>query len=87
VDITFYILCLLIWLVMIAGSVYIGLNRNRVGLSILLGLLLGPLGLIVMLFLPKAYDRICPECRCGIPDEATRCGHCGAQLGQTGGRP
>jgi DNA-directed RNA polymerase subunit RPC12/RpoP len=61
------------------GSV-IGGEKNRRWDGICWGFFFGPLGIIVIALLPVYYDRNCPECCLGIPDEAKRCGHCGIEL-------
>jgi hypothetical protein len=60
----------------------IGREKNRPIEGFIWGFLFGPLGVMAMGFMPKAYSRKCPGCLLGIPEDATRCCHCGAVLAQ-----
>lgn len=68
------------WMICVLVAAAIGYMRNRVPESAALGLLLGPLGVIVAALLPTRYPRRCPSCRFGIPGDASKCGHCGADV-------
>jgi hypothetical protein len=70
---------LILWIVSAAIGGLIGLIRNRVALGIILGLLLGPLGWLLVLLFTKA-GRKCPACLAVVPQLATKCCHCGSDL-------
>jgi len=54
--------------------------RRPPGQAIVLGLLLGPLGIVIVGFLEYEPGQ-CPECKAGLPDAtATRCRFCRAEL-------
>jgi hypothetical protein len=59
----------------------IGSPKNRGAEGFLWGFLLGPIGLLVIAVQGKVYKRRCPYCRAGIPESASRCRHCAADLG------
>lgn len=44
-----------------------------------LGLLLGPIGWIIVMLMPET-GRQCPECKGGVPNDARKCRHCGSSL-------
>jgi predicted amidophosphoribosyltransferase len=56
----------------------IGGSKGKATEGFLLGAALGPIGWIITLFLD--YDRKCPYCRGGIPENANVCKHCGKDL-------
>jgi len=58
----------------------LGAPKNRGVEGFLLGFLLGPIGLVVIAVQGKVYKRRCPYCRAGIPEKASRCRHCAADL-------
>jgi len=64
----------------------IGRTRNRESLGLLLGLLLGPLGWLIIAVMPadkpeSEYPLIkCPACLGEIPAIASKCRHCGTAL-------
>jgi hypothetical protein len=59
----------------------LGSSRGRGAFGFTLGLLLGPLGCLIVLLLPKD-GRKCPFCLGVIPKEAVTCMHCAKDLGQ-----
>jgi hypothetical protein len=63
-----------------ALGLFFGIGKNRAIEGAVLGLLLGPIGLVVLMLLGRVYKRRCPYCLAGIPDFATRCRHCAADL-------
>jgi len=72
---------ILFWLACFGGLGFaIGGRRNRPYDGFLLGILLGPLGWLIVSFLPVRYRRKCPECLGGVPMSARRCKHCGYRL-------
>jgi hypothetical protein len=59
------------------GGIIAGMWKGRAAEEFFLGLLLGPIGLLIGAFLPKVEPtQICPECRAKIPADARRCMHC-----------
>ena len=59
----------------IVGAV-IGSSRNAIMTGFVLGLLLGPIGWIISIFID--YRAQCSECKGRIPDDARKCLHCGS---------
>jgi DNA-directed RNA polymerase subunit RPC12/RpoP len=59
----------------IVGAI-IGKSRNNSGMGALLGLLLGPLGWLIVLFDDRREK--CPDCQGRVPDGAKKCLHCGS---------
>ena len=67
--------------VMLMGLIGLCLGRykSRPGAGFLLGLLLGPLGwLLILLF--ESGARKCPKCFGAVHSQASRCRHCGGEL-------
>src|SRR5215510_9361561 len=73
-------LAVIFWLVvgMVVGAA-IGNTRGRSGEGLFLGLLLGPIGWIIVLCLPREGRR-CPFCLGVVPDRAVKCLHCSSDL-------
>lgn len=78
---------LVIWWVLFgitAGVIAAAKSQNAAGffLGLLVGILLGPLGVIIVLFVKPTKKkqmegkRICPHCREPMHAEATVCPHC-----------
>ena len=61
----------------------IGLGRGRAAFGFFAGALLGPLGWLIIIVLPRR-GRKCPFCLGIIPQAATRCQHCAAELPGSG---
>lgn len=57
----------------------IGYFRGRVQVGFFLGLLFGPVGVLIVLCLPDIRLR-CPECRGVVPPGARLCLHCRSPL-------
>lgn len=57
----------------------IGQAKGRVGAGLFFGLLLGPIGWLIIAVGPS-NKRKCPDCLGTVPDAATKCMHCGAAL-------
>ncbi|MSU59616.1 MAG: hypothetical protein EXS35_15860 [Pedosphaera sp.] len=57
----------------------IGHRRGRGGLGFLLGLLLGPIGWLLILCFERGGIK-CPECLSIVPKGAIRCRYCRAEL-------
>lgn len=57
----------------------VGASRGDAGKGLVIGAILGPLGLILTAFVFDWRPK-CPQCRSGVPDEATRCPGCGCSL-------
>jgi len=70
---------MLVWLVLglIGGA--IGSRKGRTGAGFLFGILLGPIGWIVILLGPDLGPQPikCQECKGPLEPGATRCRHCG----------
>lgn len=56
----------------------IGASRNNTGSGVLFGVLLGPIGWVLTLFIDKRSK--CPACQSPVPDKAMRCGQCGFEF-------
>jgi len=69
----------------VVGSA-IGHQRQRAGAGFVLGVLLGPIGWLLILFLPAA-GRKCPACLGVVPHQARRCQHCGEELSVVASNP
>lgn len=71
------------WIVcgVIAGM--IGSNKGSGCAGFALGLLLGPLGIIIALIM-KGNQKKCPFCKGDIPEDATTCKHCGKDIDPSG---
>jgi len=67
------------------GGVFIGWKRNRWLLGPILGLLLGPLGWLLVARM-RGRLRECPSCSRTIASGATTCRHCGADVNKTDAR-
>ena len=70
----------IVWLGSIFCNTVVGADKRRGVEGFVLGLFLGPIGLVVTMLLPVRHIRKCPECQFGVPDRANRSGHCGAKL-------
>jgi hypothetical protein len=57
----------------------LGSSKGNGTAGFLLGLFLGPLGLILVLLLPEDGRR-CHLCKGVVPQEAVKCKHCGSKL-------
>jgi len=68
------------WIVSVAVGSYLGWERNRPIDGIVLGLILGPLGMILTACLPYRYRWFCPECETGVKRSAKRCPACRTKL-------
>lgn len=58
---------------------WIGWFRNRMGLGMLLGMLLGPIGWLLLLLIRPAYVP-CPECNAAAHPKWARCPVCKCDL-------
>jgi hypothetical protein len=68
-----------VWLVVMLIGYVIGRARGRGGFGAFMGLLLGPLGWLIVLLLPRQGTK-CPECLGIVPAQARRCQHCGSEI-------
>lgn len=70
---------ILIWILCGIVAALIGGAKGRGCLGFILGILLGPFGILIMLVTPG--DRIpCPYCRERIHPDATVCPHCQKEI-------
>lgn len=68
-----------IWIASIAVATVIGLNRGSPIGGFLLGLFLGPIGILAALALENKRTK-CPFCRERIDKNATKCPRCQSEL-------
>jgi len=76
-DVTISISMVAIWLFMGLIGWGIGRPRGRDAFGFLMGALLGPIGWIITLCMPRS-GRKCPACLGVVPEAAIRCCHCGS---------
>lgn len=72
-------LFILIWLACAVIAAAIGSKKNEAGSGCLLGLILGPLGILAAL-MSTGDRRPCPFCRELVHKEAVLCPHCRKDL-------
>jgi len=76
-------IALLVWLVFAVVGGAIGAIKGRVGEGVLLGLFLGPLGILIVPALKSQKEldrkntRKCPFCAERVANDAKLCKHCG----------
>ena len=82
-DAIAYLIEIIIWVIIMSliGAA-IGARRGRGEAGFLFGLLLGPLGWVIILIGPD-YRRKCPECGGILEGDYPKCKHCGATLKQS----
>ncbi len=71
-----------IWLVLgpLIGAA-LGQRKNRAGAGFFFGLLLGPIGWLIVAVGPDyTPGRVCSACKGKVPFDATKCMHCGSDL-------
>jgi uncharacterized membrane protein YeaQ/YmgE (transglycosylase-associated protein family) len=74
---------ILAWIII--GSLvggFIGSIKNRTSQGVWLGLLLGPIGCIIVAVLPAVAAAQCPHCHGGVDGVAAVCCHCGRDIPQ-----
>jgi hypothetical protein len=74
----FYLIC---WLLSAVVGALIGQSKGRPTAGAFWGLLLGPLGWLVVVSVPDERAK-CPECLGFVPDGARKCQHCSSPLEQ-----
>lgn len=57
----------------------IGARKNRTGFGLVVGLLLGPIGWLIVLLMPSNFPK-CPACKGDVVKGATKCKNCGSDL-------
>jgi hypothetical protein len=67
---------LLLWIVLGIIGGMIGKEKGRSGDGFCLGIVLGPIGLIIIALMRPVGEKECPHCRSKIHGEATVCPHC-----------
>src|ERR1035438_6839065 len=72
---------LIAWVIIgsVVGSL-IGICKNRTSEGVWLGMLLGPLGWIIVTVMPKGAAAKCPHCHGGGDGTAAVCKHCGRDM-------
>jgi hypothetical protein len=68
-----------VWLLMGVVGCALGSCRQRAFDGFILGVLLGPIGWVLILLLDHR-GRKCPACLGVVPQQARRCQHCGDEL-------
>jgi hypothetical protein len=83
---------IIIWLVCAVVSGSVGTRKGRTGLGWVLGILLGPIGLIIIAVVPENTERVentallsgelkkCPYCAELIKRQANVCRYCGREI-------
>ena len=78
-EMTFFVV--LLWLVFAFVGLTIGTTRGHSTLvSAAAGVLLGPLGWVLLWIIPSGKLRVCPYCAEIIKEEATVCRFCGRDI-------
>ena len=70
---------LLIWFLFGIVAAMIGKRKGEGLLGFIVGILLGPIGILIVLF-SKGNRKICPACKEFIHKDATRCPRCQKEL-------
>ena len=68
-------LVIFLWLCCALFSAMIGASKGALFPGLIVGLLFGPLGVIISL-LSRSGNKRCPYCKEFMHDEATTCPHC-----------
>ena len=73
---------ILIWLVCGIVGAMIGAQKKMGCLGFILGILLGPIGILIVVF--AGGDRVrCPHCREWVRSDASVCPHCQREVERT----
>lgn len=70
---------ILLWIACGLVGAMIGGKKGEAGFGFLLGIFLGPIGLL-LIFFSKGNQKTCPFCKGTIHPEAVRCNHCQKDL-------
>ncbi len=70
-----------IWVMCAIIAAGIGSNKGMAGSGFLLGLIFGPIGIIIVL-VSSGDKRVCPYCKEMVHKDAVRCPKCQKDLGQ-----
>jgi hypothetical membrane protein len=70
---------LFIWLIFGIVGAMIGKQKGEGFLGFIIGMLLGPIGILAVLF-SSGNRKVCPACKEHIHRDATRCPHCREEL-------
>jgi len=74
-------LIIFFWLICGVIAASIGSDKECGCLGFILGILLGPFGIIIILLI-KGNKKLCPYCMSRIPAEATVCSKCQRDMSQ-----
>ena len=69
----------LVWFLCGIVAAVIGANKGAGGTGFLLGVLLGPFGILIALFM-RGKQKTCPFCAELVKPDARLCKHCGGSL-------
>lgn len=71
---------LLVWLASVVGATYVGSKKGSPFGALFLGVMLGPVGLIITILSGSSNRISCPHCAEKIMKKAKVCPHCQREL-------